>query len=140
MRGGRVGSEERKRKRTDRGKGFLTRSRYRRQTGSMFWLKPILTSITVVLLSDIFIVSPIPAAAAITQTRQQVTQYQSGQRAQSRSPEGPLTLPAIIVRMFHSRGVALASPLLRSASLLPSGHSLTNASLHPANYQLGGCF
>lgn len=106
-----MGSKERKRKRTYSGKGFLTRSHYRRQTGSVFihhcnryycvWL--FFEGGGVVLLPDIFTVSPIPAAAAITQTWQQVTQYQSGQRDQSRSPEGSLTLPPIIVRTFHSR-------------------------------------
>lgn len=46
-RSNRVERKKRKRKRTDSGKGFLTRSHYRRQTGSVFCLKSIVTGSTV---------------------------------------------------------------------------------------------
>lgn len=139
-RSNRVERKERKRKRTDSGKGFLTSSHYRRKTGSVFWLKSIVTGFTVYCFIIRYLHSKSNTCSSGHNRHGNRLANISQVKEISQGALRDLLLFLLLLLGCFPAELLLPSLSFRSASLLPSAYSFADANLHPANYQLGSCF
>lgn len=131
-----VERKERKRKRTDSGKGFLSRRHYRRQTGSVFWLKSIVTGFTVYCCFIIWYLHSKSNTCSSGHNRHgnrlpNISQVKEIGQGALRE----LFLFLLLLLGCFTAQLLLPSPCFRSAWLLPSAYSFADA-----NLQLGSCF
>lgn len=133
--------KERKRKRTDSGKAFRTRSHYRRQTGSVFWLKSFLFKGFTVYCCFIRYLHSQSKTCSSGHNRHgnRLPNISQAEEISQGAPRDLFLFLRLLLLGCFTAELLLPSPCFPSASLLPSAYSFTHANLHPANHQLGCC-